>query len=61
MAANILKSKRAIEASIYVVSAFVRLRELLSTNKELAQKLAELELKLEGHDQAIHNIFEAIR
>ena len=61
MAANILKSKRAIEASIYVVRAFVRLRELLSTNKELAQKLTELERKLEGHDQAIHNIFEAIR
>lgn len=61
MAANVLNTRRAIEASVYVVRTFVRLRELLATNKDLAQKLAELERKLEGHDQAIHNLFEAIR
>ena len=61
MVAMVLNSPRAVEMSVHVVRAFVRLRELLATHKELAQKLAELELKLEGHDQAIHNLFETIR
>ena len=61
MAANVLNSSRAVAMSVQVVRAFVRLRAMLASNKELAQKLAELERKLEGHDQAIHNLFEAIR
>ena len=61
MVAMVLNSPRAVEMSVHVVRAFVRLREMLATHKELAQKLAELELKLEGHDQAIHNLFETIR
>jgi len=61
MVAMVLNSSRAVEMSVHVVRAFVRLREMLATHKELAQKLAELELKLEGHDQAIHNLFETIR
>ena len=61
MAAMVLKTPRAVEMSVQVVRAFIRLREMLATNKELAHKLAELERKLEGHDQAIGNIFEAIR
>lgn len=44
-----------------VVRAFIRLRELLTSNTELADKLAELERKLEGHDAAIRNLFDAIR
>jgi hypothetical protein len=40
---------------------FVRLREMLATHKELARKLAELEMHLESHDQQIQTIFEAIR
>ncbi|MGC3981307.1 MAG: hypothetical protein QM808_08620 [Steroidobacteraceae bacterium] len=47
--------------SIYVVRAFVRLRELLISNKELAQKLAELERKVSTHDQAITEIIKIIR
>jgi ORF6N domain len=61
MAAMVLNSPQAVAMSVQVVRAFVRLREMLASNKELAQKLAELERKLEGHDQAIHNLFEAIR
>jgi hypothetical protein len=61
MAANVLNSPRAVQMSVIVVRAFVRLREMLATNKTLAAKLAELEHKLEGHDQAIHNLFETIR
>ena len=61
MAAMILKSPRAVEMSVQVVRTFVRLREMLASNVVLAHKLAELERKLEGHDHAIHNLFEAIR
>ena len=60
MAASVLNSPSAIKASIFVVRAFVRLREILSTHKELAQKLKELELKIETHDEQIALIFEAI-
>jgi hypothetical protein len=61
MLASVLNSPRAVEASIFVVRAFVRLRELLSTHRELARKLNELERKLTGHDRDIHALFEAIR
>lgn len=61
MAASVLNSPRAIEMSIYVVRAFVKLREMLGTHKELAQKLAELERRIEGHDEDITSVFEAIR
>lgn len=60
MAANILKSEKAIEASIYVVRAFVKLREMLATHRELAQKLTELERKLASHDAEISTLFDAI-
>lgn len=61
MAATVLNSPRAVEVSIYVVRAFVRLREVLAGNKELAAKFLELERKLKGHDQAIAGILDAIR
>ena len=61
MAANVLNSPRAFEASVYVVRAFVRLREMISSNKALAAKLKELERRLDTHDQAIVEILEAIR
>jgi hypothetical protein len=48
MAANVLSSRRAIEASLFVVRAFVRLREVLATHKELARKLEQLERKTEA-------------
>lgn len=60
MLASVLNSRKAIEASIIVVKTFVRLREILSTHKEIAQKLKELELKIESHDGQIAAIFEAI-
>ncbi|MGD0058839.1 MAG: ORF6N domain-containing protein [Verrucomicrobiia bacterium] len=61
MLASVLNSPVAVEASVRVVRAFVRLREMLASNRELAQKLAELERKFEGHDDAIRDLFEAIR
>ena len=61
MAAAVLNTQRAVEVSLYVVRAFVKLRELLASNKELAAKLNELEHKLESHDQAIAGLINAIR
>lgn len=61
MLSSVLKSPRAIAVNIEVMRAFVRLREMLSSNKELAAKLNELEHKLESHDQAIAGILNAIR
>ena len=61
MLASVLRSERAVVVSVAIVRAFVQLRELLATHRELAAKLAQLEHKLEGHDAAIGNLFEAIR
>lgn len=61
MAASIINSPRAIEASIFVVRAFVRLRKMVETHTELLQKVGELEHRLESHDEQIQAIFEAIR
>jgi hypothetical protein len=61
MLSSILNSDRAVEVNIYIIRTFVRLRKLLSTNKELAKKLTELEKKVEKHDSDILSILEAIR
>jgi phage regulator Rha-like protein len=61
MAANVLNSPRAVQMSVLVVRAFVRMRQVLAAHKELAAKLAELERKLGTHDEQIEAIFEAIR
>ncbi len=61
MLANVLSSPISVQASIQVVRAFVKLRQILSTHKELAYKLIELERKIEKHDEEICTIFEAIR
>ena len=65
MAAAVLNSPRAVEMSLYVVRAFVRMREVLATHKELARRLDQLEArlgrKLATHDQAIAGILDAIR
>jgi hypothetical protein len=61
MAATVLNSPRAVEMSVYVVRAFVQLRELLASNTALARKLNELEGKLKNHDEAITAILSAIR
>ena len=64
-AANVLNSPRAVGMGVYVVRAFVKLRELLASNKELARRLdaleARIEKKLATHDQAIAAILSAIR
>ena len=61
MLAAVLNTPRAIEISVFVVRAFVRLREILSNHKALANRLAELESKIETHDDAIRSLVSAIR
>ena len=61
MAATVLSTKRAIEMSVFVVRAFVRLRDMLATSGKVAGKLTELERRLKGHDASIHSIIDAIR
>jgi hypothetical protein len=61
MAATVRNSPRAVETSLYVVRAFLRLRQFLATHKDLARRLEEHEKKLATHDQAIAGLINAIR
>ena len=61
MLASVLNSSVAIEASVRVVRAFVYLREQVSAHRELGKKFAELEKRLDSHDESIATLFEAIR
>ena len=61
MLSSILNSKQAIKINIVIMRAFVKLREMLSSNKELAHKLTLLENRIEKHDEEIKAIFGAIR
>jgi ORF6N domain len=61
MLSTVLRSKQAVQVNIEVMRAFVRLRGLLTANRELARKFNELERKLSSHDQAIAGILDAIR
>jgi hypothetical protein len=61
MLGNVLKSERAVEVSIMIVRTFVHLRELVSSNNELSQKLDKLERKFAGHDRAISELINTIR
>lgn len=61
MAASVLNSPQAVEVSVIVVRVFVKLRQWMSTHKELADKLTELERRVSSHDEAIRQLVTAIR
>jgi ORF6N domain len=61
MAANILNSAQAVRMSVFVVRAFVKLREILASNVGLAKKVSNLERKYGTHDDQIREIFSALR
>ncbi len=61
MLSSVLRSPQAVQVNIAIMRAFVRLRETLSLHRDLAHKLADLERRIEGHDENIHNLFDAIR
>lgn len=60
MLSSVLNSDRAIQVNIAIMRAFVQLRHMLASNKELARKLEELEKKVGSHDQAIVGIFKTL-
>ncbi len=61
MLSSVLRSPQAIAVNIEIMRAFVRLRAMIATNKELSGKLDELERKVATHDQAIAGLITAIR
>jgi ORF6N domain-containing protein len=61
MAAGVLNTPRAVEVSVYVVRAFVKLREMVGDHKELSGRIAQLERKMSGHDVQIVAIVDAIK
>ena len=61
MLSSVLNSERAIKVNIAIMRAFVKLRQMLYTNRELAQKFSELERRVGKHDEEIAAILEAIR
>ena len=61
MAASVLNSQRAVEMSVFVVRAFVQLREALVEGNALADKLDALEKRVTQHDQSLSDLIEAIR
>ncbi len=61
MLSSVLRSKRAIQVNIAIMRVFAQLREILTTHKELAHKLADLEQHIQAHDEQIQAIFEALR
>ena len=61
MLSSVLNSERAVKVNIAIMRAFVKLREALDTNRELAKKFAELEHRVGKHDEEIAAILEAIR
>ncbi len=60
MLSSVLNSQRAIQVNIAIMRTFVRLREILSTNKALAKKLADIDIKMKNHDKQFKVVFEAI-
>src|SRR6266536_3494251 len=61
MLSSVLNSERAVKVNIAIMRTFVKLRETLETNRELAQKFSELERRVGKHDEEIDAILEAIR
>ena len=61
MAASVLNTPKAVEVSVFVVRAFVQLREMISGHKELAQKISLLERKISDHDEHIQAIVKTIK
>lgn len=61
MAATVLNSKQAVNMSVFVVRAFVRMRSMLADNRKIASKVEELEGRLGTHDSTIQAIIDAIK
>ena len=58
MLANVLRSERAIAVSIHIIRVFARMREVLLANRDVLQKLEQLETRIGGHDEEIQALFD---
>ncbi len=61
MAASVLNTTLAVEVSVFIVRAFVKLRKVISEHKELARKISQLERRLMGHDDQLMQIVQALK
>jgi len=61
MLSSVLRSEKAVQVNIAIMRAFVKLRRILSTHKELAQKIKELEQRMDKYDGKVQGIFDAIK
>jgi hypothetical protein len=61
MLSSVLRSPRAIQMNIFIIRAFVKIRELISTNKDLARKLEEIERKQSEHDDNLAEIYSIVK
>lgn len=61
MAANILHSERTVHMSVFVVRAFVRLREQIAANQTIPKRLAEIDKTLLEHDSALVDLYEKLQ
>ena len=61
MLSSVLNSKRAVQVNIVIIRAFIKLREILATHKDLARRLDDLERKYSEHDDELKAVFDAIR
>jgi len=61
MLSSVLHSPRAVQVNVAIMRAFVRLREVMATHKELAEKLTELEKKFNKHDKEIQIVFDTLK
>lgn len=61
MLSSVLKSERAVQVNIAIMRAFVKLREIMATHKDLARKIENLEKKYNKHDRDIQIVFQAIK
>ena len=61
MAASVLNSSRAVEVSVFIVRAFVKLRTAIAEHKELTRRIARLERHLADHDEQILAMVQAIK
>jgi hypothetical protein len=60
MAANILRSARAVQMSVFVVRAFVRMREQIASNTAILKRLAEIDKTLLKHDAALRDVYQKL-
>ena len=61
MAASVLNSKRAVQVSVYIVSAFVKLRRMIAEHKELSRRIVQIEHHLADHDEQIIELIKTIK